>query len=842
MAVTAPDGTQAALDPIDANPPVAPGKRKRDSAEADGITDNEQDTKAAIGTEIRRDQTALIDSCFRVLQSFDLEPSLLKRPLPDTTPDDEPETKRQKSAEPPTLRSIDDKFTGHFYAHVSDLVNDVAAVVKSSLAEAESQGSSGADLVARIRDFRTKAVGLLRREEAYPQTSSGSANDLDDDSGAREVLSLFGLAPQEKRLFSSLADSRAAHLSDANLPAGISLTRVYPSTSQERVLTLGELFPAPRALPALQPPKQPKTQAKGNQLDFYHPELTDKSQYWSNSYFGSKLSAGHYLDYSHATPSASAKARQHERVKSLAGKKPSATEVQMSEMETLFRGAFSSFAPCKDDSTAVVPASVAGRVWWQRAGQQNFQNMIEIDYYGLDDGNQNADEVDLDESAVREAIDNWDEAVVDPTLEDAMGAKRDDAEKEVEEILDEVSDLIETLASYQRIRNLNLPNSQNRQSSDPVAGDMLATAGPQVAEEERATYQVLKAQLSLIIKTLPPYAVAKLNGDQLNDLLISTKLEVSTDQYKGVMEEDDAAAQARLRAQQTAPASQRQPQRTPSISYANHYQPSNQYGTPQRPPSQSQQYYRGGPTPGFHGNYQQQRQQYPTASTPQQRPPSNQYSRPNGFPSQYASQLSKAQTPFGHQNMPQYANQQQRQQYGQMAQQGTPGTSRFSQYQTPSYPQQQQQQQQHQAGTPGQGTFSQYTNGSGVQHQQGLSPSPRMQHHQPPQRYGTPNQGPRYQGGSASQPPAQQQPTQQSLGYHTVMPESQQQAVLEQARARVTAHERAANHMDKSVAVPPRANSGTPTPLGANGTPIPRKVTPVPLPQMVAHQQQQKPS
>ncbi len=76
----------------------------------------------------------------------------------------------------------------------------------------------------------------------------------------------------------------------------------------------------------------------------------------------------------------------------------------------------------------------------------------------------------------------------------------------------------------------------------------------------------IASQLALIIKTLPPYAIAKLNGDQLEELLISTKVQISTDQYRGVMEEDDAAAQARLRAQQqAAQANTRPAQRTLSV-------------------------------------------------------------------------------------------------------------------------------------------------------------------------------------------------------------------------------------------------------------------------------------
>jgi hypothetical protein len=498
-------------------------------------------------------------------------------------------------------------------------------------------------------------------------------------------------------------------------------------------------------------------------------------------------------------------------------------------------------------------------MWWQRSGHRHFQNMIEVEYYGGADNEEKDDKenaLDIDEKAIQEALDSWDESVVDPSLEEALGTKRADEEKEVDEILEEVSDMIETLSSYQRIRNLNLPNSQNRSSSDPVTGDMLATPGPTPSEGEQATYQVLKAQLALIIKTLPPYAVAKLNGDQLEDLLISTKVQVQTDQYKGVMEEDEAGVQARMRAQQQAAQANARPppQRTPSISGVSygHHTPQNQYGTPQRTPSMSQQqYYRPGPTPSF--------QTQPRPMPAQPRPPQpNQYSRPNGYPAQYATQVAKAQTPYGHQNMPQYASQQ-RPSFGQLpAQPGTP-TARFP-FQ-PSFPQQQ-------AATPTP-NFGAYTNGqaipqrtmSPVVNRQAYSSSPNMQ--QPP-RYGTPNQAVGNQiNRYPSNPPQQGTPAQNPglTGYHTVIPEAQQQRILDQAKARVAAQERSAMFTDKiaqpgtpgyaggmgqagvmdanrlaaaraSIAAqqkPPTPNSQR-SMNGTPGPPPPHKVTPVPVP------------
>ena len=642
--------------------------------------------------------------------------------------------------------------------------------------------------------------------------------------------------------------------------------------------TLGELFGPPRPLPPLQPPKQPKTQAKGKLLDFYHPELADMAKYRGSCYFNTKLSAGHYIDYSDATPSHQAQTKQRERAQSLAGKKPSSSELEASEIESLFRGAFSSFAPSKDDSASVIPSGIAGRIWWQKSGWQKFQRMIEVEYCD-DTADVNATNPDikpeeLDEAGVQEAIDNWDENVIDPSLEDIMGSKRDEGDKEVDDILDEVSDLIETLSSYQRIRNMTLPNSQNRQSSDPVNGDMLANSGPQPSEEEQATYDMLKAQLALIIKTLPPYAVAKLNGDQLDDLLISTKVQVQTDQYRGVMEEDDAGMQARIRAQQqqaaaaqAAQAAQANarpgPQRAGSIStpYAHQYQHPNQYATPTRTPSHPQQYFRPGPTP----NYQQQpRNMGSPAQQPTRPPQPNQYTRPNGFPNQYATQLAKTQTPFGHQNMPQYANQQRPPQYGQLQQQGTPQNAQRYNYQQ-SYPQQQGQ-------AANQPNYAAYTNGAGMPPRNMSPQMPQRQHAyspsnmQQPQRYGTPNQGGQQtqrHGSNAGLHAPQYSQSPGPTGYHTVIPEAQQQRILEQAKARVAAQDKSAmfgdkmgaqggyagmpgmqyNSMDANRIAAARTsiiNQQKPlTPQGQrhalNGTPSsqfvpPSKVTPVPVP------------
>ncbi|KAM3530665.1 hypothetical protein MY4038_004834 [Beauveria bassiana] len=835
--------------PSDNSHQSIPSKRKRDD-DGDEASAQHPETTAAFDDWAGKNSEELLKYFHQVLISLDNDKAILTRVLPESKIDQEPQVKRQKSAELSTRSTISDKFVAKSYKTIDDVAADVALAVDEALKDVDAQGNPKE--AVRMREFKRKALKFAAQEKAYPQIKAESQPELEKAfKEGSSVLSIVGFAPQERRLFSSLPISEDVDFSDVALPAGVSIATVARSNQQVATRTLGELFGSHRALPPLNPPKQPKTQAKGTTIDFYHPEPTNAR---TNCYFNTKLSSGYYLDYSNAIPSSQTVPKQRERAESLAGKKPSMSELETSEVESLFRGAFSSFAPCKDDSAAIVPSSVAGRIWWQRSGQQLFERMLDIEFYGdkqsmEPDAGSSTDEID--EAAIQDAIDHWDETAIDPSLDDVLGT-RSKADKDTDDILTEVSDLIETLSSYQRIRNLTLPNSQNRQSSDPVTGDMLATAAPEPSEEEVATYEMLKSQLTLIIKTLPPFAVAKLNGDQLDDLLISTKIQVRTDDYQGTMEEDEAGVQARLRAQQQQQQQQQhqqqqvaqgarqppQPQRTSSAGgqFPNQYPAAAQYGTPGRTP-QPQQYYRPGSQPGF----QPQRN-----ATPQQpRPPQpNQYTRSNGYAgNQYATQLAKAQTPYGHQNMPQYANQQ-RQQFAQapQPQPGTPNAAGYHQYQPP--PQQ---------GVSPTANYPGYTNGAPqqlpqVQLQRHMSPpdqqqrqiysqSPNMQTQQryttPTPQPGTPAQGGRYAAG-ANQSGYSQSPG--LTGYHTVISEAQQQRILEQAKARVAAGGQPGGYSNVALAAARAsiANQQKPqTPTGQrSSTPVlpPHRVTPVPVP------------
>lgn len=591
---------------------------------------------------------------------YDTTPSILKRSLPEPSVEDEPQSKRQKSDHDAKGLCIQDKVDSDSYKLLDHLVLDLKHVIQDRAVELQSAQSADGnkfdeDAFIELANLKEKALEIHAREMAYPQEAALTARNgpgaLDSiaqkPSNGNTVLTIFGSAPQPKHLFSSLPkrESTPEHpegfvkpLPDVQLPGGVSTTTVLPASSSNnpgRVPTLGELFPSPANLPPLQPPKAPKTATKSKVLGFYHPELAERSRYRHGSYFSADLTTGAWLDYSNATPPSKNKSRQRERTLSLAGQKPSTADLEMSEMETLFRGAFSSFAPEKDDSGAIIPSGEVARVWYQRQGHRYMQQMIESELAGdaIDANDEVNQEVPMliDEDKIAETLENWDDSMVDPslTIDDVLG-KKSDEDKEIDDTLQEISDLIETLSSYQRNRNMALPTSQNRNSADPAKTDMLnGSLAQEPTDEERDTYQMLKDQLAVIISGLPPYAVARLNSDKLEGLNVSTKLEVRSDVYKGVMEEDEAARlkhqqQAAVQAAQTP----RQPQRAPSFQAGTPYQ---QYNRPY--PVQNQT-----PVP-IPNHYQQSpmRAQVPPsfqrqASAPMPGIPPQQHRQPTGQP------------------------------------------------------------------------------------------------------------------------------------------------------------------------------------------------------------------
>jgi hypothetical protein len=741
------------------------------------------------------------------------------------------------------------------------------------------------EMATKVKVFRATAEHILEGEKAHQDrkdslhkgdvadaakpmtngsTSGNAVTQLSTSPGDNKaVLTLFGNASGAKQLFSSLQQSVKAidgvtdvvqPLREAGLPNGISTTQIVPLQAaglvdeKKRTPTIGELFAGSTSAPPFQPPKPSQiASTRSSIVGWYKPAELDRIRSRSNqSYFGQTITCGEWLDYAGTSTSLDVKRRQRERALSLGGSKVStaatdSAEYEASKLEALFRSAYSSFAPVKDDAAAIVPEGLVDRIWWQRVGEKSFERLVgnatNMASIITGDGPEVETVVGGDEKYLNEVeqigrvIEEWEEETIDPNLEHTEEIPKPIEDKDVDEILQEISELLETLNSYQRIRNLSL-NPLPRSGSTSSAAD---PAKP--SEAEVATYNTLKAQLALMIAMLPPYAVAKLNSDQLAELSISTKIQVLTDNYKGVMEEDEAAARAKVAEMRAATSSRPAPSTSLHRSSSALY--GNQYSSGARPAiSGGQQYYSQAQTPIRTPSVSLQRP--PTTAPPpypgqRQAPPSyrpqTNYSTPT-----YPHQLPRtSQSQYGPSNSPQYFQTPTATSYGQAS---TPSygtasqTSLSARYQAPSAVYHQ-----NRAQTAQNGMDYRYSNGNNSTRQTSpqkpaYSPQPQVAQ---PRPYGTPtpsvNQDHRYfqspmTNGTSTSSGQTQATTQQggnlgATGYHTVMTAEQQSTMMERQRAQLAQQQgtqqqaRNAAQVDAmSVSTGPQVNGGSAVPAG----------------------------
>ena len=334
-------------------------------------------------------------------------------------------------------------------------------------------------------------------------------------------------------------------LDPATFPNGITASLVPPSNApnlpnsakQKRVF--GEVFRPHRSLKALEPPRPSRNATRGSSLGWVnHEELAGSERptpAYKSDYRYASLPTGSWLHYNSTEASAASapdsKRRQKDRALSFGESRAEAAdeiaEIEQARVKALFQSAYSSFAPSIDNSTAVVSEEIRSRTWWNKFGQKRFQALLAGQYpdAGLEERGFTSDAMEQPEGDFAAVIDTFEDA----SAEDPLHPHHDkDADpKEVDEVLQEISDLLQTLSSYQRIRNLSKMNS--------------GPASPTPTEVD--VYEMLKSNLAILVNSLPPYAVAKLGGDQLEMLNISTNIVVDMKDHVGTMEQDEYSTQ-----------------------------------------------------------------------------------------------------------------------------------------------------------------------------------------------------------------------------------------------------------------------------------------------------------
>ena len=413
--------------------------------------------------------------------------------------------------------------------------------------------------------------------------------------------------------------------------------------------TVAEVFGPFRTVKPLEAPRPPRSLANmkdgvlafadAAEVSFAKASRTHKMDYKFTS-----LPTGQWLQYHTASAAQlelEAKKRLRDRAMNfaegtLATPREEAIEYNEAKTKALFQAAYSSFAPTVDNSMAVVAERTRSALWWKKFGSKRYNALFSYHYPEADLAAPTSDQAEDDAEAEFEQLVNEFEPEENPlSIPQTPIERAPHNQKETDGLLEEISQLLETLSSYHRMRNMG---STPRTSTTETSKSQLPSGG------EIDTYEMLKSQLAILVASLPPFAVAKLDGNQLAELNISTKLVVENYDYPGTMEVDELTLQRR-RAIQAAQVAAGRTTAVPQTRPAG-------YPTTAAPPSTYNQRAYGSnaarPT-----TYQPPARPYsqtgtPQYQTPQARPPSASAQRPS-YPSQTPQQAATPNYPTAQQ-------------------------------------------------------------------------------------------------------------------------------------------------------------------------------------------------
>lgn len=468
--------------------------------------------------------------------------------------------------------------------------------------------------IHQVKAFKIELGNLVLREMAMRPRLCMSADEnggLKEDPDVGDIaanqgietfqrdvnkvaLTLYGSAPNPRQLFSSFQQDAADQgldsfygnghralvrtIKETALPNGITTTTIVPvngsnsKPEKKKVPTLGELLPQPLSLAQLNPPRQSRhTATRSSSVNWYNASesIPSTRSYRRDNYSTQAMGTGQWLTYNVA-PSASSmsspEAKRKQRDRALSFGEPQTTLPKetvdahnLAKDDALFRSAFSSFAPDADNTGATVSTRTKNRLWWEKVGAEKYFSALnyvelEADEEPTPDTNGAFEEGgDYEMELFEDAVASWTPEELPMELrETEKETKEPGTTQEIDEILTEISELLETLNSYQRVRNLSLAtNARTTAGQNPQLTAMSGSpTSPSSAEFD--VYEMLKDQLTLMVSSLPPVAVARLDGEKMAALNISTKIQVEGKTGKGTMEEDDASLKARQAANPAA--------------------------------------------------------------------------------------------------------------------------------------------------------------------------------------------------------------------------------------------------------------------------------------------------
>ncbi|CEL07300.1 hypothetical protein ASPCAL10462 [Aspergillus calidoustus] len=583
MAATNGERSTATPDPSTL---ATPGKRKRVSSHDDRAA-HEASTAADERIKLQETLRNLVD----ILSKNDTELHLLSCPLPSSPV--KPRSKRAKIAgDRDEAASIQTRVASDRYNTLSEFLSDIekasTAVIERNKAQASGTPTDGTpvtETVNRIAAFKKLLNSLVRQAQVSQPNVKAETPGNDAEVSAKQppstvevrnnglVLTLLGNPANPKQLYSSLQKSVKVPLSseeseskryvevqtplpEAGLPNGITTTKVAPYDAEKKpkiAKTFGEVFAPKATLPQLEPPRRARSTSRAAQVSWIDPfdAVTNYKNFLGdrNHHSFAQLPSGNWLQYGGVTSSpAFWGRRQKQQTPQQHGEEKFQEDPLLwaDEDSAVLQGVYSSFAPSFDSSNAVLQADAKNLVWWSKRGAKRLNALLSITIDEPQDTTAQPGSIgDLDESTLEEMVKSFDpEEFVDPAIqpEAAKEEEGDKPSKDTDDLLTEVSDLLETLSSYQKIRNLELPTPANA-GAEAKETPSNEVSSDEPSDPEREVYETLRSSLAVLVSQLPPFAVAKLNGDQLAELNISQKILIDSTDYSGTMEKDDYTIQ-----------------------------------------------------------------------------------------------------------------------------------------------------------------------------------------------------------------------------------------------------------------------------------------------------------
>lgn len=499
---------------------------------------------------------------------------MLQEPLPEKAA---PEPSSKKARTDTGDDTIEYRLAANSYNHVAELVQDLRKAQERVKKRQESDSTVAkedvdvvSDLLSKYSDAKLDHALKISGGRSRPSQVLTVHSHV---QGGRAQQLYTGLQLR------SVAGEKREEIDATKLPNGFDvveaafLDAAKPSANQT-ARTFGEVFRPGRKVKSLEKPVFHR--GTGNtRLSFAKPyenlPTTNKDDYRC-----AILTTGHWLDYA----------------------APGVRTGSSDEADALFSRAFSSFAPTVDNSGSVVAHTSKSRQWYRKSGQHRLYTALPTPH----------EDLDFDESVYLD----WnepEEMSTEPVIRDAE-LEIPKVQDEDTDFVTELSELLQTLSSYQRLREVNI-NTPPDDIGNP-------------SEPEQATYVLLRDQLKVLVAQLPPYLVSKLDGDQLAELNISTSIQLSMPEYSGTGQPDDYTLeeQRRILRQNTASVRPAAAVQAPTRnSYMGTTTPAGGYGAPARQYGTT-----GTATPSMPGYAQRaaQQQMYGTPK-PNAVPPANNY-------------------------------------------------------------------------------------------------------------------------------------------------------------------------------------------------------------------------